>query len=159
WDRTLPNQAGGRKQPLDGAIVGCAWGAGRWPGKKGLEFKRVSDRVRVHVPGEFASITLAAWVRVDALPNLNNSLFMADGWEEGELHWQIGDNGMLILGVQSSPKGRGAHYHAHDAITPARFGRWVHLAVVYDRDNAQVTHYLDGQLAAQEATQFDIPLR
>jgi hypothetical protein len=35
----------------------------------------------------------------------------------------------------------------------------VHLAVVYDRDNSQVTHYVDGRPAAQLSMQFDIPLR
>jgi hypothetical protein len=158
WNRVLPDQTQDRP-PRDGAIVGCSWGAGRWPGKQGLEFKRVSDRVRFHVPGQFDCLTLMAWVRVDALPNRNNSLMMTDGWEEGECHWQIGDNGTLILGVQSSPKGRGAHYHAPDVLTPERLGQWIHLAVVYDHDSGLVTHYVDGRPAAQQAIQFDIRLR
>jgi hypothetical protein len=159
--RTLFDQADKRRPPRDGAVVGCAWGPGRWlaPDKQGLEFKRVSDRVRVHIPGDFESLTLMAWVRVDALPNLNNSLLMADGWDPGGVHWQVGNSGTLILGVQSSPKGRGAHYHAPDTITPDRFGRWLHLAVVYDRDAGTVSHFVEGRLAAQEAIQFDIPLR
>jgi hypothetical protein len=157
--RTLADQAGAAKTSHDGAIVGCSWVSGRWPGRHGLEFKRVSDRVRFRVPGDLESITLMAWVRVDALPNRNNSLMMTDGWDEGELHWQIGDTGMLILGVQSRPKGKGAHYHAPGNLITERFGQWVHLAVVYDRDNSQVTHYVDGRPAAQLSMQFDIPLR
>jgi hypothetical protein len=161
--RTLLDQAGdkknNRKQPHDGAIVGCRWAAGRWPGRKALEFKRVSDRVRFHVPGEFDSLTLMAWVRVDALPNGNNSLMMADGWEPGGCHWQIGGDGMLILGVQQRPKGRGGHYHAPGVFTPRRFGQWVQLAVVYDRDGGQVTHYVDGRPVAHEPLLFDLPLR
>lgn len=165
WERTLVNEAGAPGRPPDGAIVGCSWGAGRWPGKQGLEFKRVSDRVRFHVPGEFDSLTLAAWVRPDALPNSNNSLMMTDGWEPGELHWQIGADGTLILGIQGPPEFqmppnlRGAHYHAPGLITPDRFGRWAHLAVVYDRDAGQVTHYLDGRPVATESAWFDAPLR
>jgi hypothetical protein len=154
----LPDQAGGR-QRHDGAVVGCRWGAGRWPGKKGLEFKQVSDRVRFAVPGELDSITLMAWARVDALPNGNNSLMMSDGWEPGGLHWQIGEDGTLILGVQERPKGHGGHYHAPGAFTPERFGRWAHLAVVYDRDAGAVTHYVDGRPAASQPLLFDIPLR
>jgi hypothetical protein len=61
---------------------------GRWPGRHGLELKRVSDRVRLHVPGTFSSVTLLAWARVEALPNVNNALFMTDGWDAGGLHWQ-----------------------------------------------------------------------
>src|SRR5262249_12394177 len=147
WARTLPDVSRGRQQPHDGAIVGCSWGSGRWQGKQGLEFKRVSDRVRLNVPGEFKSITLAAWVRPDALPNQNNSLMMADGWDPGKPHWQIGADGTLVLGVQNplefqtNPNLRGAHYHAPGVITPERFGRWVHLAIVYDLVTGQVTHY------------------
>jgi hypothetical protein len=159
WSRTLRDEAGERRQPRDGAIVGCSWVAGRWPGKQALEFKRVSDRVRFHVPGALDSLTLMAWVRVDGLPNINNSLMMADSWEPGGVHWQIGNNGTLILGVQSRPKGHGAHYHAPEILTPKRFGQWLHLAVVYDRDGEHVTHYVDGRPVAQVPLLFDVPLR
>jgi hypothetical protein len=149
----------------DGTIVGCSWGNGRWPGKPGLEFKRVSDRVRFTAPGQFDSITLAAWVRPDALPNENNALMMCDGWEAGELHWQIGSDGTLVLGVRGPRTGgdpaqlHSAHYHATGVITPDRFGRWIHLAVVYDRAAQRVAHYLDGRLLAEKSPEFDIPLR
>jgi len=161
WSRTLRDQPGAGQQPHDGAIVGCSWVPGRWPGKQGLEFKRVSDRVRLNVPGEFESVTLATWARVDALPNRNNSLLMADGWPEGGLHWQIGDNGTIILGVKGPGPGKGpnAHYRALEAFGPERFGRWSHLAVVYDRDAGMVTHYLDGKPVAELPIQIDVPPR
>lgn len=160
WSRTLSDRTRVPHEPRDAAIVGCSWGPGRWPGKQGLEFKRVSDRVRLKIPGEYESITLMAWVRVDGLPNLNNSLFMADGWEPGEFHWQIGEKGKLVLGVQSNPKSRGAHYHAFDVLTPERYGQWLHLAVVYDGgEDGLVSHYVNGQLVQQEEVQFPIPLR
>jgi hypothetical protein len=159
WSRTLLDQARGRQQPQDGAIVGCSWAAGRWQGKRGLEFKRVGDRVRLHVPGEFDALTLAAWVRVDALPNRNNSLFMTDGWKEGAAHWQIGDAGMLILGVKAPREVRNAHYHAPGVLTPERWGQWLHLAVVYDRLGGLVTQYVDGRSVMQEPVLLDIPLR
>lgn len=158
WSRTLLDQAQGRRQPQDGAIVGCSWVAGRWPGKQGLEFKRVSDRVRFRVPGTFDSITLMAWVRVDGLPNRNNSLMMADGWPVGGLHWQIGDNGTLILGVKAPSKIRNAHYHAPGVLTRERFGQWLHLAVVYDRDGGQVTQYVDGRAVVHQPILFNVPL-
>ena len=157
--RTLLDQARGREDPRDGAIVGCSWATGRWPGRRGLEFKRVGDRVRFSVKGEYDSLTLMSWVRFDALPNRNNSLMMSEGWPEGSLHWQVGDSGTIILGVQSSPKGKGAHYHAVQMMTPERFGQWLHLAVVYDKDKGVVTHYMDGRPLAQSDILFDIPLR
>jgi hypothetical protein len=165
WARTLPDVSAGRDKRADGTVVGCSWGPGRWAGKRGLEFRRVSDRVRLTVPGEFASLTLAAWVRPDALPNQNNSLLMADGWEEGAPHWQIGSDGTLILGIKGTPEFqsaqglKGPQYRAPNAITPERLGRWVHLAVVYDRDAGQVVHYVDGQPVAEALVQLDLPLR
>ena len=158
-DSTLRNQVRGENRPHDGTIVGCTWGAGRWLGKQGLEFKRVSDRVRLYVPGEFDSLTLAAWVRADRLPNINNALLLSDGWEPGGVHWQIGEGGKLVLGIQGKPKGKGANYHAFGMFTPERFGQWTHLAVVYDRDAGQVTHYVDGLAASHTPVEFDIPLR
>ena len=159
------NEAAGANGVGDGAVVGCSWGTGRWPGKPALEFRRVSDRVRFSVPGQFDSVTLAAWVRPDALPNENNSLMMSDGWEAGELHWQIGTDGKLVLGVRG-PRTKddpllphADHLEARDAIPPGGFGRWVHLAVVYDRPARQVTHYVDGRPVSQESIGFDIPLR
>ncbi len=161
WSRTLLDQAGDRRdrEPCDGAIVGCTWGEGRWPLKQGLEFRQVSDRVRVTIPGEFDSLTLAAWVRIDSLPNLNNSLLMADGWEPGEVHWQIVNPGMLVLGVQSNPKSRGWHYDAPDVLTPDYFGRWMHLALIYNHESKLVTHCLDGRPVTVQSIPVDIPLR
>jgi hypothetical protein len=159
WSRTLLDQAQGRRQAQDGAIVGCSWVTGRWPGKQGLEFKRVSDRVRFRVPGTFDSITLMAWVRVDGLPNRNNSLMMVDGWGVGGLHWQIGEDGTLILGVKAPPNMRNAHYHAPGVLTRDRLGQWLHLAVVYDRDGHQVTQYVDGRAVVHQPIPFDIPLK
>lgn len=162
--RSLRDVSRGRQDPHDGTIVGSGWGNGRWNGRKALEFKRVSDRIRLHVPGDFQSLTLAAWVRPDALPNVNNSLLMSDGWEEGECHWQIGSDGTLILGIrgpegyQPAPNIRGPQYRAHGAITPERFGRWVHLAVTYDRERGEVIHYVDGKPVAQSEILLDLPL-
>jgi hypothetical protein len=159
WSRTLHDQAGGRPQPHDGSIVGCAWVAGRWPGRHALEFKRFSDRVRLHVPDPLDSLTLMAWARVDSLPNGNNALLLSDGWKEGAVHWQIGQTGTLILGVRAPAKQPNAHYHAPMVFTHERFGQWLHLAVVYDRAAGLVTHYVDGQPAAEAPIQFNIPLR
>lgn len=162
--RVLADQAGGRKQPHDGVVVGCTWAPGRWPGRKGLEFKQVSDRVRLHVPGAFDALTLAAWVRVDALPNRFNSLMMTDGWDEGAPHWHVGQagqtgpGGKVELGVQGPNRKNGAHYETLDIFTPERLGEWVHLAVVYDRAGRRVTHYVDGQPVQQEAVKHDFLL-
>jgi hypothetical protein len=159
WSRTLLDQAAGRQRPHDGAIVGCSWVTGRWPGKQGLEFKRVSDRVRLHVPGEFDTLTLMAWVRVDALPNRYSSLMMTDGWDEGAPHWHIRQDGKISLGVKAQGPTHAAHYFTSEVFSPERVGQWTHLAVVYDRDGRQVTHYVDGRPVKRAPLKVDIPLR
>jgi hypothetical protein len=159
--RTLLDQAGGRQQPHDGAIVGCngSWATGRWPGKQGLEFRQVSDRVRFHVPGEFEALTLMAWVRVDALPNKFNSLMMTDSWNPAAPHWHISDEGKLELGVQGPNRKGGVHYYSPQVFTPDRLGQWTHLAVVYDLEDGLVTHYVDGKPVQEEPIKLETTLR
>jgi hypothetical protein len=159
WSRTLGDQALDRQQAHDATIVGCSWGQGRWQGKSSLEFKGVTDRVRLTVPGNYDSLTLMAWVRVDALPNGNNSLMMSDGWDEGGVHWQIGDSGKLILGIRSPTGKDNGHYHAFDVFTPDKLKRWTHLATVYDSETGVVTHYVDGKLANRVQIAVDVSLR
>jgi Concanavalin A-like lectin/glucanases superfamily/FecR protein len=158
WSRVVVNQAAGRRQPGDGVIVGCTWGTGRWPGKQGLEFRQVSDRVRLHIPGQFDGLTLLAWVRVDALPNRYSSLLMTDGWEGGAPHWHIRQDGKISMGVQGIDRAPASHYFTSVVFTPERFGQWSQLAVVYDRDGGEVCHYLDGRRVKQTAVKLDIPL-
>ncbi|HJZ91570.1 MAG TPA: sigma-70 family RNA polymerase sigma factor [Gemmataceae bacterium] len=201
-DGTLRNQAAGRTPATDGAIFGCSWADGRWPGTRALQFKRIRDRVRLHVPGEFESVTLMAWVRVDGLPNQNNALLLADGWPPGAVHWQIGEGGKLVFAVkppsakphpgppppppagvlaklkvalvQMPPREAPAkraptvkpqvgaaegQFHAPDVFGPERFGTWIQLAAVFDRESRQVAHYVDGRPVVRMSVPFDVPLR
>jgi hypothetical protein len=83
-DWTLRNSAANNHAPgLEGVIVGCARTEGRWREKQALEFQSVNDRVRMGVPGEFASLTLSAWVCILGLDRQFNSLFMCDGFAPG----------------------------------------------------------------------------
>lgn len=107
-DRTLPSHET-LNRSLDGAIVGCEWSEGRWPGKDALEFKRPGDRVRIHVPGEYDALTLTAWVRVDGLDRNLSSLMLTDGWDMGEIHWQIKHPGKLRLGIRTTVESRRSH--------------------------------------------------
>jgi hypothetical protein len=90
---------------------------------------------------------------------------MADGWETGAIHWQIGVDGTIILGVKAprelegGPMNRGAHYRAYNVFTPERLGRWVHLTLVYDSAAERVAHYVDGKLVADYETEFHVPLK
>ena len=136
-----------------GSIVGCGRVRGRWPGKGALDFKRPSDRVRITVPGTYDSMTFLAWVRVDALPQRLTALMLTDGFDFGEIHWQIGPNGELALGVHSEteePVWR--TYQSPPVFVPERLGRWTLLATVYDAGRRLILHYADGREVSRHPT-------
>jgi hypothetical protein len=145
-DRTLHNLAPGATAG-DATVVGCGKADGRWLGKGAIEFRNLSDRVRVSVLGTHRSLTLATWVRVDRLECRFNSLFMTDAFEPGAVHWQIRSNGSLHLAV-AGPTNESATNYNYDSpgvFTTERLGRWTHLAMVYDGSRGQLIHYVDGQ--------------
>lgn len=155
----LPNLGSlGRGAVPDATLVGCEWREGRWTTKPALEFRGVSDRVRIDVPGELDSATLAAWVRVQGLDRQINSLFMSDGFLPGTLHWVIRHDGVLGLTVID---GRGGHQilASPPVMTLDQFGIWTHLAVVLDGHARQVTHYLNGRPVSRHSLRMEPPFR
>lgn len=144
WDRQLSNRS---EDGPKGAIVGARWTEGRWPGKGALDFKRITDRVRLNLPGEFDALTFAAWVRVESFDRWLSSLLLTDGFETGEVHWQISDTGNLILGISNEGE---PNTESPPLIRPEDLGRWIHLAVTVDRSSGIVRHFLDGEKVAQE---------
>lgn len=151
WDRQLRSAA---PDGPGGAVVGAQWTQGRWPGKGGMEFKRITDRVRIDVPGEFESITFAAWVRIEGLDRWLSSLMLTDGWEAGEPHWQISDKGELILGIKNL-----GNSFSPPVIGPECLGRWLHLATVYNHNTNEIAHYLDGELVTSIHVSQAVPIR
>ncbi|MEM7015411.1 MAG: LamG-like jellyroll fold domain-containing protein [Verrucomicrobiota bacterium] len=150
WDRELRSAAPSRP---NGGIVGARWVSGRWPEKSALEFKRATDRVLLDVPGEWESVSFAAWIRVEGLDRRHNALFLADAWNRGEPHWQIGDEGQLVFAINSVGRMR-----TKPILGSASLGRWMHLAVTYDAVNQRISHYLDGLLVGEEETDHLNPI-
>lgn len=142
-----------------GTIVGCQPTDGRWPKKPALEFRGVSDRVRLRVPGEFDSMTLAAWVRIQGLDREFNSLFMCDGFSPGTVHWLIRKDGVLGLTVIGSPADNYQIVASPPVLPLDQFGRWIHLAVVLDGSAKRVTHYLNGRAVAGKELRIRPPFR
>ncbi len=160
WQRTVRNmatsQVGGSR---DGAVVGCLWCPGRWPEKSALEFKRTSDRVRINVPGEFDRLSLATWVRMEGLNYWLSALMLTDGWDLGEVHWQITADGELLLGVSLPDTQEGDGHRSPPVLGPKDLGRWVHLAVVYDKQTNLIVHYLDGKRVSQGSLRVPTTMR
>jgi len=155
----LCNAAHGVGAVADATVVGCQFVQGRWPGKRALEFQSVNDRVRVNVPGEFAAVTLASWVRVQGLDRQLNSLFMSDGFSAGTLHWLIRNDGVMGLTVVGD---RAGHYEIATSpplLTLDQFGMWVHVAVVLDGRTGRAVHYVNGQPVSESAVTIRPPYR
>ena len=150
WNRRLSSSLKPANSELDGAIVGADRSTGRWSAKSSLEFKRPGDRVRVQIPGEYRSLTFSCWVKIDSLDRWFNSLFLTDGYNKGEPHWQILDTGQLYFSVRPREQGEPgpADFKALSPPfwKPSLSGRWLHLATVYDVDRATITHYLNGEV-------------
>jgi hypothetical protein len=156
YDRRLANQAPMAALDSHGTLVGCQWTEGRWPGKHALDFKRPTDRVRLTIPGEYDSVSLMTWVRVDALPNPFNSLLLTDGFHRGELHWQIRDSGFVQLGIAGD---KAFNHDTAPLFSPEWFGRWVHLGIVCDSHNQTVTHWFNGEPVASVPLGTQPPFR
>jgi Concanavalin A-like lectin/glucanases superfamily/FecR protein len=154
WDRQLKNR--GRNAIPGGAIIGAQWAQGRWPGKGALEFKRISDRVRLSVAGEFEALTLAAWIRVEGLDQWLSSILLTDGFEPGEVHWQLSEQGEMVLGISGASP---LNATSSVIIGPQDLGRWIHLVTTIDTGKAMVTHYRDGQEVGRQAVSGMGPLR
>ena len=142
---------------------------------KGLEFDRPGSRVRTRIDGVFQAFTFTSWVKIDSLEHVYNALFMADGYENGEPHWQIQDDGRLMLSVMVDDStsihhfsereqkfvdtaGLARIYYTEPFWNPSQSGQWFHLAAVYDPVGRKVVQYVNGrQLSSEEiADEFHI---
>ena len=159
WQRRLDSSLEPRDRELDGAIVGAHRVPGRWSDKGALDFKRPGDRVRVHLPGEYGSLTFVCWTKIDSLDRWYNSLFLTDHYDQGEPHWQILDSGQLFFSVRHKPddvQGAAARSRTHHQVLsppfwkPSLSGRWIHLATAYDAETGKITHFFNGEVLHEE---------
>lgn len=135
-----------------GAIVGADREQGRWPAKSALSFKQPGDRVRIHIPGEYKSLTFMSWVKIYSLDRDWNSLYLTDNYQVGECHWQIMRDGRLMFSTKIRDKWESKeknHVHIPNFSPsfwkPELRGKWVHLAVRLDVDKKVVTHFFNGK--------------
>ena len=158
-DWRLHNVSSRKNGAPDATIVGCQWVEGRWPDKHALEFRSVSDRVRLSVPGEFESLTLAAWVRVQGLDRQFNSLFMCDGFEAGTAHWLIRKDGVLGLTAIGAGPGNYQICASPPVLALDQLGTWLHLVVVLDGNGKRVVQYVNGLQVSAKALKVNPPFR
>ena len=166
-DASLTNRVRGDGAGSDGQIIGARWSQGRWPGKGALEFRGRGQRVLLRLPGTHASLTLLAWVRVDALPQPVTALLMAEESQRAEadgeklppvvasfdpvsgrpLRWELKANGQLGLSLLRGLASGRPQWDAHLApplLTPERHGQWLCLATVIDAARGELMHFVNG---------------
>jgi hypothetical protein len=129
----------------------------------GPRISSARSRVRVNLPGEFSAFTFVTWVRIDSLDRWYNALFMADSYETGEPHWQIREDGSMMVSVmvddsRTNPKNPDGPpirfqrlYFSPPMWEPSMSGQWLHLASVFDPKNKRVSHYVNGERISREA--------
>lgn len=141
----------------NGAIVAANPSVDRWgrPGQA-LDFGPLGSRIRVRTNGTLSGITLNCWVRINSLDRWYNSLFLTDGHEKREPHWQIMNDGRIFFSVKI-PNSEGAKNRTpqHVFYSPSiwdktKTGRWMMLSVTYDPAEKQVTHFLNGKAISNE---------
>jgi len=165
WDRLVKSYAIPPQKQRAGGAVGAKWTQGRWPGKDALEFKRPGDRLRLNLDGSYTALTLSAWVKVDSVDKKYNSLLLTDGYDNGEPHWQIYEDGSLMFSIIYRPEGvtRGGDwnqiYYSKPVFGPDSLGRWHHIAVSYSNHSGEVIQYFDGAEVGREVSKQHKPGR
>ncbi|KAA5545892.1 hypothetical protein FYK55_02965 [Roseiconus nitratireducens] len=166
--RTVPNSARER-QGNEATLVGPVERTNGRFGQPstGLEFDRIGARARTRIDQRFEAFTFATWVRIDSLDHVYNALFMSDGYETGELHWQIREDGSLMFSVMVDDTQEVRHFSQRDNAEVkaaglakvyysepfwdiSQSGRWFHLVAVYDPIGRRVTQYVNGQRLSDE---------
>ena len=153
WDRVLKNRTTPGAAALDGAIIGCKWTEGRWPGKAALAFKRKNDRVRLDLVERLSAFTLSAWLKLDGVQDKISPIFCSENFLSGSASWYINPKGQLVLEVIAN--GRKTLYQSATAFRSERIGKWAHIATVYDLEKKKVSHFINGRPFSHEKTKLD----
>jgi hypothetical protein len=164
WERLVKNAAAPDDKSRNGGAVGAVWTQGRWPQKDALDFQRPGARVRLNIDGNYDALTFTCWAKVDAIDRKYNALLLTDGYDAGEPHWQIFENGSLMFSLAypdpAKPTSkRNQIYYSPPVFTEATLGHWHHLAVTYDNQSGIAIQYVDGREVSREVSAFHTPGR
>jgi len=155
-ERSLVNQASFQNQFSHGAIVGCRWTNGRWPSKGGLEFKSPSDRVHFQSNDPYQTITLSAWIRLDAMPRRLTSLLSSSERSSNSMVWALTSKGQITLRVQDDENKKLQHFKSSPILNRNMLGKWIHLASVFDANEKKVIHYLNSREISESKFSGDV---
>lgn len=161
--RTEINRSKGDLAAKNGTIVGCQKGGGSFPGKRGIEFRRICDRIRFCVPNDLDSCTLFARIRIDGLDRKNNSILMSDGNKARGIAWSISrlenNRAFIRFEVRDDHSDQYIHYDSIPCLDLNDIGHWISIAVVIDKKVGRLYHYLNGKRISESLLEHDFPIR
>lgn len=113
---------------------------------QGFAFNGVDSFIELPGYPESEALTIAAWVKVDALPGYPAMVFMR------RADWQDQQMNLTVSGHAQFTVLRGSTANHNDAFSPnpVALGQWVHLAGTVDADLTRV--YVNGRLARESAS-------
>lgn len=139
-DRKGPRAADASDNGHDGKVVGATWTTGQRGGALAFNGKAY---VEVDGLGDFETVSVALWVRADALRSRWSPLLFTWDFTPQDFHFSLLRDGAPNVAVNSG----GSHLHRHGHAS-AGGGRWHHVAVVYDaRPGGWVRFFVDGRLS------------
>jgi len=141
-------QSGTTAHDSAGGNDGTIYGGATLNGSGILTFDGIDDYVDVNPTiCDTRTVTIALWINYHGdTPYWANSLFHCDGWESGDVHFMILDEG----GIRFALNGNAANdQDSVFAFLPEEYNKWHHVAVVYDADAMTVDFYIDGVLDIQ----------
>jgi hypothetical protein len=103
-------------------------------------------------------------VKVDSVDKKYNALLLTDGYDSGEPHWQIHQDGSLMFSIAYASGGAvvtkdNQIYYSRPVFTTDTLGRWHHIAVTYDNASGEAIQYFDGVEAGCEISRLHRPGR
>jgi hypothetical protein len=139
----IRNKASGAMEGTDGRVIGADRVGGRAPGVSALQFENPGDSVafRLDAPKTLSAFTIAMWVKVDRIEGNYTALLNSDGWEPGDVHFQINRDGSLRSGIN----GLSSHVTGSGAVSK---GQWQLLAVSWDLVSQTPTLSVNGRITS-----------
>lgn len=120
--------------------------SGRWPSKQGLLFDRSEDHLAITWTGSYEVVTLAAWVKVDRFDQPLHSLLDSNGWEPGDLHWQIDRSGVVTLSANVPGESQTKRISHHSV----QANEWTHIVSTLDVRSGYGQTWINGQIATEQ---------
>ena len=109
-----------------------------------IELNGTSDAVYIANTSEPLSVfTVTAWVKYDELNpgEWFNGIMISDGWDEGDIHFQIGQDGWFGAAING-----GVEFG--DLVKTIEPGVWQHVTAVFDSLNGNTVMYHNGRVSA-----------